>query len=72
MNNECRPEDREIYEIDWHFMSIDNPKSPDDFLVYFTVKGNSTPLGARGLIMDKLRGIEGKHYVKDDVNDTPR
>lgn len=62
-----RPKENETFEIGWTFMTINNPQSPDDFLVHFHVKGDSSPLGAKGLIMDKLRGIEGKHYVKEDI-----
>jgi len=55
-----------IFEIvDWNFTGIQGVE--DAFMVYFKVKGEAGPLGARGLIMDKLRGIEGKHFVKKEI-----
>ena len=47
---------------DWTFMNFKN--DPNGVWIKFEVVGDISPYGAKGVIMEKLRGIEGKYYTK--------
>lgn len=55
----------DIFEIlDWSFWG--ETKDGNEFFIKVDCKGDVSPKGARGLIMSKLRGIEGKYYTRED------